>query len=57
MIVQFNHIMIIVVKVVLSNCSVGLSEKLQKPPNPAARILFHANNEDDIDYLFQTLGW
>ena len=55
--VWFNHILIIVVTVVKGNCGVGLSEKLQKPQYHATRILLHANNEDDIDKLFQALGW
>jgi len=43
--------------VVWRNCGVDLSEKLQKLQNRAARILMYASNEDDIDKLFQAIGW
>ena len=51
-IVQLNHIFIIVVLFGATASGVGLSEKLQKIKNRAAPILLHASNEDDIDKLF-----
>jgi len=44
-------------RVAWGNCGVGLSEKLQQLQNRAVRILLYAINEDDIDKLFQALGW
>ena len=39
------------------NCGNGLSEKLQKLQNRAARILMCANYDSNIDELFRALGW
>ena len=41
---------------VWGNCGSGLSEKLQKLQNRAARILMCANYDSDIDKLFRVLG-
>ena len=43
--------------VVWGNSGSGLSEKLQKLQNPAARILMCANYDSNIDELFRALGW
>ena len=43
--------------VVWGNCGSGLSEKLQKLQNRAARILMHASYDSNIDELFRALGW
>ena len=43
--------------VVWGNCSSGLSEKLQKLQNRAARILMCANYDSSFDELFRALGW
>ena len=43
--------------VVWGNCGRGLSEKLQKLQNRAARILMCANYDTNIDELFRALGW
>ena len=43
--------------VVWGNCGNGLSEKLQKLQNRAARILMCANYDSNIDELFRALGW
>ena len=42
--------------VVWGNCGSGLSEKLQKLQNRAARILMHASYDSNIDELFRALG-
>ena len=43
--------------VVSVNCGSGLSEKLQKLQNRAARILMCANYDSNIDKLFRAMGW
>ena len=43
--------------VVWGNCGSGLSEKLQKLQNRAARILMYASYDSNIDELFRALGW
>ena len=43
--------------VVWGNRGTGLSEKLQKLQNRAARILMCANYDSNIDELFRALGW
>ena len=43
--------------VVWSDCGSGLSEKLQKLQNHAARILMCTNYDSDIDELFRVLSW
>ena len=43
--------------VVWGNCGSGLSEKLQKLQNRAARILMCANYDSIIDELFRAPGW
>ena len=43
--------------VVWGNCGIGLSEKLQKLQNCAARILMSASYECNVDDLFGALGW
>ena len=43
--------------VVWGNCGSGLSEKLQKLQNRAARILMCANYDSNINELFRALGW
>ena len=43
--------------VVWGSCGSGLSEKLQKLQNRAARILMCANYDSNIDELFRALGW
>ena len=43
--------------VVWGNCGIGLSEKLQKLQNRAARILMSASYECNVDDLFRALGW
>ena len=43
--------------VVWGNCGSGISEKLQKLQNRAARILICANYDSNIDELFRALGW
>ena len=35
----------------------GLSEKLQRPQNRAARTLMSASYDSNLDDLFRTLGW
>ena len=43
---------------VWGNCGSGLSEKLQKPQNRAARILcVPLSYDSDIDKLFRVVGW
>ena len=42
--------------VVWGNCGSGLSEKLQKLHNRAARILMYASYDSNIDELFRELG-
>ncbi|CAH3045825.1 unnamed protein product [Pocillopora meandrina] len=39
------------------DCGSGLSEKLQKLQNHAARILMCTNYDSDIDELFRVLSW
>ena len=39
------------------NCGSGLSEKLQKLQNRAARILMYVSYDSNIDELFRVLGW
>ena len=43
--------------VVWSNCGIGLSYKLQRLQNRAARILMSANSDCNVDDLFLALGW
>ena len=43
--------------VVWGNCNKGLSEKLQRLQNRAARILMSASYESNLDDLFRALGW
>ena len=43
--------------VVWGDCGSGLSEKLQKLQNHAARILMCTNYDSDIDELLRVLGW
>ena len=43
--------------VVWGNCGIGLSEKLQKLQNRAARILMSASYECNVHDLFRALGW
>ena len=43
--------------VVWSNCGIGLSDKLQRLQNCAARILMSANSDCNVDHLFLALGW
>ena len=43
--------------VVWGYCGSGLSEKLQKLQNRAARILMYASFDSNIDELFRALGW
>ena len=43
--------------VVWDNCGIGLSEKLQKLQNRAARILMSASYECNVNDLFRALGW
>ena len=39
------------------NCNKGLSEKLQRLQNRAARILMSASYDSNLDDLFRALGW
>ena len=39
------------------NCNKGLSDKLQKLQNRAARILMSAGYDSNLDDLFRALGW
>ena len=39
------------------NCNKGLSEKLQRLQNRAARILMSASYDSNLDDLFWALGW
>ena len=39
------------------NCNKGLSEKLQRLQNRAARILMSASYDSNLDHLFRALGW
>ena len=39
------------------NCNKGLSDKLQKLQNRAARILMSAGNDSNLDDLLRALGW
>ena len=43
--------------VVWGNCGIGLSDKLQKFQNRAARILMSASYDCNVDDLFRALGW
>ena len=43
--------------VVWGNCNKGLSEKLQRLQNRAARILMSASYDSNLDDLFRALGW
>ena len=43
--------------VVWGNCNKGLSEKLQRLQNRAARILMSASHDSNLDDLFRALGW
>ena len=43
--------------VVWGNCNKGLSEKLQRLQNRAARILVSASYDSNLDDLFRALGW
>ena len=43
--------------VVWRNCNKGLSEKLQRLQNRAARILMSASYDSNLDDLFRALGW
>ena len=43
--------------VVWTNCGIGLSDKLQRLQNRAARILMSANSDCNVDDLFLALGW
>jgi len=43
--------------VVWGNCNKGLSEKLQRLQNHAARTLMSASYDSNLDDLFQALGW
>ena len=43
--------------VVWGNCGIGLSDKLQKLQNRAARILMSASYDWNVDDLFRALGW
>ena len=43
--------------VVWGNCNKGLSEKLQRLQNRAARILISASYDSNLDDLFRALGW
>ena len=43
--------------VVWGNCNNGLSDKLQRLQNRAARILMSASYDRNLDDLFQALGW
>ena len=43
--------------VVWGNCGIGLSDKLQKLQNRAARILMSASYDCNVDDLFRALGW
>ena len=38
-------------------CNKGLSEKLQRLQNRAARTLMSANYESNLDDLFRAVGW
>ena len=42
---------------VWGNCNKGLSDKLQKLQNRAARILMSAGYDSNLDDLFRALGW
>ena len=39
------------------NCNKGLSDKLQRLQNRAARILMSAGYDSNLDDLFRALGW
>ena len=43
--------------VVWSKCGIGLSDKLQRPQNRAARILKSANSDCNVDDLLPALVW
>ena len=43
--------------VVWGNCNNGLSDKLQRLQNRAARILMSTSYDSNLDDLFQALGW
>ena len=43
--------------VVWGNCNKGLSEKLQRLQNRAARTLMSASYDSNLDDLFRALGW
>ena len=43
--------------VVWGNCNKGLSEKLQRLQNRAARILMSASYDSNLDDLLRALGW
>ena len=43
--------------VVWGTCNKGLSEKLQRLQNRAARILMSASYDSNLDDLFRALGW
>ena len=43
--------------VVWGNCNKGLSEKLQRLQNRAARILMSASYDSNLDDLYRALGW
>ena len=43
--------------VVWGNCNKGLSEKLQRLQNRAARILMAESYDSNLDDLFRALGW
>ena len=43
--------------VVWGNCNKGLSKKLQRLQNRAARILMSASYDSNLDDLFRALGW
>ena len=48
---------LIIVMRVWGNCNKGLSDKLQKVQNRAARILISAGYDSNLDDLFRALGW
>ena len=43
--------------VVWGNCSIKLSDKLQKLHNRAARVLTYSSFDTDASLLFESLGW